>query len=300
MPSNEQRRAAAKRKLERQLARRAERARRRKQLTIAGSVLGVVIAVAAGVSIYYLTRGDDHAANSADSSATTSADASLSDTPKAAPPPAAKPKAATVSCAYRDGGQAAKPVQKPDKTQVSTSGTHKVTIDSTQGPIGITLNAAESPCTVNSFVNLADQHFYDNTPCHRLSTQGLQMLQCGDPTGTGQGGPGYEYNNEYPTDQYAKEDPAAQNPVLYKRGVVAMANAGPDRTTGEGTNGSQFFLMFGDSQLPPQYTIFGTIDQAGLATLDKVAKAGDDHSMDSSAGGGKPNLPITFTSVTAS
>ncbi|WP_067890087.1 peptidylprolyl isomerase [Nocardia vaccinii] len=299
MPSNEQRRAAAKRKLERQLARRAERARRRKQLTIAGSVLGVVVVVAAGVGIYYLTRGDDHSANSAASS-TTSADASLSNTPKTAPPPPAKAKAATVSCAYRDGGQAAKSVHKPDKTQVSTSGSPKVSIDSTQGPIGITLNSAASPCTVNSFVNLAGQHFYDNTPCHRLSTEGLQMLQCGDPTGTGQGGPGYEYDNEYPTDQYAKNDPAAQNAVLYKRGVVAMANAGADPTTGEGTNGSQFFLIFGDSPLPPQYTIFGTVDQAGLATLDKVAKAGDDHSMDSSAGGGKPNLPITFKSVTVS
>jgi peptidyl-prolyl cis-trans isomerase B (cyclophilin B) len=285
--------------LERQLARRAERARRRKQLTIAGSVLGVVIVVAAGVSIYYLTRGDDHSSNAA-SSSTTTTDASLSNTPKAAPPPAAKPKPATVSCVYRDGGQASKPVHKPDKTQVSTAGSPKVSINSTQGPIGITLNPAESPCTVNSFVNLIDQHFYDNAPCHRLSTEGLQMLQCGDPTGTGQGGPGYEFNNEYPTDQYGPADPAAQNPVLYKRGVVAMANAGTDSKTGDGTNGSQFFLIYGDSPLPPQYTIFGTVDQAGLATLDKVAKAGDDHSMDSSAGGGKPNLPITFTSVTVS
>ncbi|WP_308014910.1 peptidylprolyl isomerase [Nocardia coffeae] len=301
MPSNEQRRAAAKRKLERQLARRAERARRRKQLTIAGSALGVVVVVAAGVGIYFLTRGDDNNTKSADSSTTTSADASLSNTPKAAPPPAAKPKAATVNCAYRDGGQAAKPVHKPDKTQVSTSGSPKVSIDSTQGPIGITLNPAESPCTANSFESLIAQHFYDKTSCHRLSTQGLQMLQCGDPMGNGQGGPGYMFDNEYPTDQIAKGDTeAAQNPVLYKRGVIAMANAGPDRTTGQGTNGSQFFLMFGDSPLPPQYTIFGTIDQAGLATLDKVAKAGDDHSMDSSAGGGKPNLPITFNSVTVS
>jgi peptidyl-prolyl cis-trans isomerase B (cyclophilin B) len=125
------------------------------------------------------------------------------------------------------------------------------------------------------------------------------MLQCGDPTGTGQGGPGYEFDNEYPTDQYGKADPAAQQPVLYKRGTVAMANAGPDQAGG-GTNGSQFFLIDGDSPLPPQYTIFGTVDAAGLKTLDKIAAAGDDHSMDSSAGGGKPNLPVTFKSVTVS
>lgn len=281
------------------MARRAERARRRKQLTIAGTVLGVVVAVAAGVGIYYLTRSDDHSKSSA--AATASADASLSNTPQGAPPPDPKPKPATVSCTYHDGGQASKPgIHKPEQTQVSTSGSPKAEIQTDQGPIGLTLNKAESPCTVNSFVSLAQQHFFDGAPCHRLSTEGLKMLQCGDPAGTGQGGPGYEFDNEYPTDQYAKGDQAAQNPVLYKRGVVAMANAGADPTTGAGTNGSQFFLLFGDSQLPPQYTIFGTIDTAGLATLDKIAKAGDDHSMDSSAGGGKPNLPVTFQSVTIS
>jgi len=297
VPSNEQRRATAKRKLERQITRRAERARRRKQLTIAGSVLGVVIVAAAGVGIYYLTH-DNHSQNSAAAS-TTSADASLSNTPQAAPPPAPKPRAATVSCTYRDGGQAAKKVNKPDGADVSTTGSPKVSIDSSQGPIGITLHAAESPCTVNSFASLVKQHFYDGAPCHRLSTEGLKMLQCGDPTGTGQGGPGYAFDNEYPTDQYGKADPAAQQPVLYKRGVVAMANAGPDQSGG-GTNGSQFFLIDGDSPLPPQYTIFGTVDGAGLKTLDKIAAAGDDHSMDSSAGGGKPNLPVTFKSATVS
>jgi peptidyl-prolyl cis-trans isomerase B (cyclophilin B) len=281
------------------MVRRAEKARRRKQLTIAGSVLGVVIVVAAGVGIYYLTNGDDGAKSSA--AAPTSADPSLSSTPQAAPPPAPKPLAATVSCNYRDGGQSAKPgTHKPDKTQVSTAGATKVQIQTSQGPIGLNLNQAESPCTVNSFVNLAQQKFYDGAPCHRLSTEGLKMLQCGDPTGSGQGGPGYEFDNEYPTDQYPKGDPNAQNPVEYKRGVIAMANAGADPQSGNGTNGSQFFLMFGDSQLPPQYTIFGTIDNPGLATLDKIAKAGDDHSMDSSAGGGKPNVPVNFKSVTVS
>jgi peptidyl-prolyl cis-trans isomerase B (cyclophilin B) len=296
VPSNEQRRAAAKRKLERQIARRAEQARRRKQLTIAGSVLGVVVVVAAGFGIYYLTHNDDSSKNSASASSTTT-DASLSNTPQAAPPPNPNPRAATVSCNYRDGGEVSKKVDKPQTAGVSTVGSPKVSIDSTQGPIGITLNPAEAPCTVNSFVSLVKQHYFDNAPCHRLSTEGLKMLQCGDPTGTGKGGPGYEFDNEYPTDQYGKDDPAAQNPVLYKRGVVAMANAGTDPSSG-GTNGSQFFLIDGDSPLPPQYTIFGTVDAAGLKTLDKIAAGGDDHSMDSSAGGGKPKLSVTFKSVT--
>ena len=112
-------------------------------------------------------------------------------------------------------------------------------------------------------------------------------MQCGDPNGTGQGGPGYQFGNEYPTNQYPKGDPALGKPVLYPRGALAMANAGPD------TNGSQFFLVYKDSKLAPNYTVFGSIDEAGLQTLDKIAKAGV-------AGGGedgKPAEEVTIKSV---
>ncbi|MGW4355592.1 peptidylprolyl isomerase [Nocardia sp. NPDC004582] len=283
MPSNEQRRAAAKRKLERQLENRAQRARKRKQLTIAASALGVVVAVAAGVGIYFLTKGDDNSSNSAKASETP--DASLT----AAPPPAAKAKPASVSCEYRPSQKPAdKQVSAPGTANITTAGEVKATMDTNQGPITMTLNPGESPCTVNSFESLAKQKYFDATSCHRMTTgKGLQVLQCGDPSGTGMGGPGYEFDNEYPTDQYAATDQAAQFPVEYKRGVLAMANAGP------GTNGSQFFLVYGDSQLPPQYTIFGTVDEAGLATLDKIAKGGV-------AGGGqdgKPAMDVNIQSV---
>lgn len=295
MPSNEQRRAAAKRKLERQLANRAQRARRRKQLTIAGSVLGVVLLVAAGTGVYFLTRGDDGDQSAANK------DASMTSTPSAAPPPSAKAKPATVSCVYNDSPQpASKPVNKPSKTDVPTEGADakklSISMATTQGPIGLTLNNAESPCTVNSFANLASQGFYDGTPCPRLSnTDGFKMLQCGDPTGDGTGGPGYQFANEYPTDQYAANDPALDTPVLYKRGTIAMANSDRRGVPSAGTNGSQFFLVYGDTMLPPRYTIFGTIDEAGLATLEKIGQAGDDGS--NPAGGGKPALPVTIESV---
>lgn len=287
MPSNEQRRAAAKKKLERQLANRATKARKRKQLTIAASALGVAVAVAAGVGIYFLTRGDD----ASTAKASESPDASLT----AAPPPAAKPKPAAVSCEYRPATRPAdKPVSAPGTENISTAGSPKITMNTNQGAIGITLNPGESPCTVNSFESLIKQKFFDNTSCHRLTTsKGLQVLQCGDPTGTGMGGPGYQFDNEYPTDQYAPTDQAAQYPVAYKRGVIAMANAGPDQTDGKGTNGSQFFLVYGDSQLPPQYTIFGTIDDGGLATLDKIAKAG----VTGGSGDGKPTADVNIQSV---
>ncbi|WP_040809623.1 peptidylprolyl isomerase [Nocardia concava] len=282
MPSNEQRRAAAKRKLERQLENRAQRARKRKQLTIAASALGVCVAVAAGVGIYFLTKGDD---SSTSAKATETPDASLT----AAPPPAAKAKAPQVNCTYTPSQKPAdKPVTPPGTANISTAGQVKATMDTSQGPITMTLNPGESPCTVNSFESLAKQKFFDNTSCHRITTgKGLQVLQCGDPTGSGMGGPGYEFANEYPTDQYDANDQAAQYPVEYKRGVLAMANAGP------GTNGSQFFLVYGDSQLPPQYTIFGTVDDNGLATLDKIAKAG----VQGGGQDGKPAADVNIQSV---
>lgn len=295
MPSNEQRRAAAKRKLERQLANRAQRARRRKQLTIAGTALGVVIAVAAVTGVYFLTRGDD-----SDNTASEATEASQS-MPPAAPLPAAQPKPAMVNCVYNPAPQpAAKPVQPPSRTEIPTEGpgaaTLSVSIQTNEGPIGLTLNNAESPCTVNSFASLAGQGYYDGTTCHRLSNmEGFKMLQCGDPNGDGSGGPGYQFANEYPTDQFAPGDPATQEPALYKRGTIAMANSDRPGVPSTGTNGGQFFLVYGDTQLPPNYTVFGTIDEPGLATLEKVGAAGDDGS--SEAGGGKPNLPVTFESV---
>ncbi|NBQ41054.1 MAG: peptidylprolyl isomerase [Mycobacteriaceae bacterium] len=195
-----------------------------------------------------------------------------------------------ANCQYPSAAQkAAKPVTAPNTGRVPTEpATISVSMATDQGNIGLMLNNAEAPCTVNSFVSLAQKGFFNDTPCHRLTTApGLGVLQCGDPSGKGDGGPGYRFANEYPTSQYPKGDPALDEPVLYPRGTLAMANAGPD------TNGSQFFLVYKDSQLPPNYTVFGTIDATGLATLDKIAQGGV-------AGGtqdGKPATAVTITSV---
>ncbi|MDH6281432.1 peptidylprolyl isomerase [Prescottella agglutinans] len=284
MPSNQQRREAAKRKLERQLERRAARERKRKQMTIAGSIVGAIVVVAVGAVVVTLSGKDDN---------TSTENTAASQTPTAGALPASRAEALPnlVNCTYTPTGDAAKPNTPPRAEGIDTTvKTVSASIETTQGPIGLTLDNADSPCTVNSFVSLAQQGYFDNTNCHRLVTgQGLQVLQCGDPSGTGAGGPGYQFANEFPTDQYAAGDPNAQMPVTYPRGTVAMANAGPD------TNGSQFFLVYGDSTLPPQYTVFGKIDESGLQTIEKVAAAGDDGSM--SAGGGKPNLPVDITSV---
>ncbi len=267
MPTNEERRASAKRKLDEQLAQRAQQARQRKILLIAAAVGAVVLVVGATTTVVLHT---DH-----DSTSTTTTEAS--DAPETAPPGGGQLPKFTASatlganCEYPASAQpASKRAERPRSGKVPTEpATVSVSMMTDQGPIGLMLDNAKSPCTVNSFLSLAAKDFFSNTGCHRLTTSPtLSVLQCGDPAGNGSGGPGYQFANEYPTDQYPPRDPALQEPVGYPRGTLAMANAGP------GTNGSQFFLVYKDSQLPPQYTVFGKIQDDGLTTLDKIAAGG--------------------------
>ncbi|MGI9124595.1 MAG: peptidylprolyl isomerase, partial [Mycobacterium sp.] len=157
------------------------------------------------------------------------------------------------------------------------------------GPIVVHLDNAKAPCTVNSFVSLAKQGYFDNTPCHRLAVSAaMSVLQCGDPTGKGTGGPGYLFGSEYPTNQYRPFDPALKQPVIYPRGTLAMANSGAN------SNGSQFMIVYKDSEMAPQYTAFGRVDEAGLALVDRLAAAG----INGGADDGEPARPITITSLT--
>jgi peptidyl-prolyl cis-trans isomerase B (cyclophilin B) len=151
-----------------------------------------------------------------------------------------------------------------------------------QGDMNLTLNRTKAPCATASFAFLASQKFFDNTPCHREVNQPtFGVLQCGDPTGTGSGGPNYKFDQEIPKG------------TTYPRGTIAMANTGNPNSTS-----SQFFLCFVDTQLSPDYTPVGTVDQAGLAVLDKIAAAGNNGSFEAQAGGGAPNLPVTINTMT--
>ena len=296
MPTNEQRRATAKRKLERQLERRAEKERKRRLYTIIGSAAAAVIVIGAVVATIVITNRDPGSRTTASSSsaAPTSSEASPLDAPKPAQagtlPPFQAPAGLGGDCQYPASAQAAsKPIKAPRTGKVPTEPAQvSASMATNQGNIGLQLDNAKSPCTVNSFASLAQQGFFDNTPCHRLTTSDtLAVLQCGDPTGAGTGGPGYQFADEYPTNQYQPDDPKLTQPVVYPRGTLAMANAGP------GTNGSQFFLVFKDSQLPPNYTVFGTIDETGLATLDKIAAGGTvDGGPD-----GAPKLDVNVKSI---
>lgn len=193
----------------------------------------------------------------------------------------------TVPCTYVDvgpGGAATPPTTAP------TSGTVNLTLDTSAGPVPLVLERSHAPCTVNNFVSLAQQGFYTGTSCHRLSTDpGAQLYQCGDPTGTGTGGPGYTFDDEYPVPSFEQTAEQSYLPpaVLYSRGTVAMANSGVDDS-----NGSQFFLLLGDSLLRPSYTAFGRITDAGLPVLDAAAAAG--HDGTSPLGGGAPTTPVVI------
>lgn len=163
---------------------------------------------------------------------------------------------AATSCEYPGDGNPVKPVDPPSTTDISNVGEAKATIHLSAGDIEITMDRAAAPCTVNSFESLAQQGYFDETECHRLTDQGIFVLQCGDPTGTGTGGPGYAFADE------------TNDSMTYPAGTVAMANAGPD------TNGSQFFLVWADTELKPDYTVFGTMDPAGLDVVGGIAAQG--------------------------
>ena len=294
MSTNAERHETAKRKLEDQLERRAQQDRRQRILTVLAAML--TLAVAAAAIGFFVFRGDK------DDTATATAGSTESSAPSAPGAPSSPtqlvrggpdqlpafkaPAGLGANCQYPAGGDKSKDVPPPNAGKVPTDpATVSVSMSTDQGNLGLILNNAEAPCTVNSFASLAQKGFFDDTVCHRLTTApSLGVLQCGDPTASGSGGPGYSFANEYPTNQFPKGDPALQKPVLYPRGALAMANAGPD------TNGSQFFLVYKDSQLPPNYTVFGTIDATGLATLDKIAAAGV-------AGGGQDGKPGTEVKV---
>jgi peptidyl-prolyl cis-trans isomerase B (cyclophilin B) len=290
--TNQMRREAAKRKLARQRERQAEQAKRRRQLSVIGSVVAVVVVVV-GVVLFATLGGGGSPATDAQATPTpdpgaTPASTAAAQTPAAIPtaiaplPKRPTPLPATVNCSFPAGGQAAKPVMPPPGTGVSAQGTVAVTLRTGDGAIPLSLDKALAPCTVDSFVSLARQGYFDNSTCHRITTApGLQVLQCGDPTGTGTGGPGYTIPDEvFPE-------------LKYGRGILAMANTGQPNT-----GGSQFFMIYGDGELPPQYTAFGSISPAGLQVLDTIAKRGSDGSLDPSPGGGKPIQPVTIQKAT--
>ncbi|WBC15301.1 peptidylprolyl isomerase [Micromonospora sp. WMMA1998] len=271
--TRDRQRAAARARLEREMAERAGKARKRRQTQAIVGAAAVLVLVVAGTVWLATSLGDDDDDKQGGTAA------------------------GFVQCAYTEVPKEGRPAQIKDvglpPAEQAAKGTQTMTIDTNLGPITAKLDRAKVPCTAGSFTHLASKGFFDNTKCHRLVTQGIQVLQCGDPSATGKGwrdtdgtgGPSYNLAEEnLPTD---KRPP-------YPEGVIAMANSSQP-----GSTGSQFFIVYGDSQLDPNYTVLGTIT-GGMDVVKQVAAAGDDGAFAQQAGGGHPKKELVMTKVNLS
>ncbi|BCJ57278.1 peptidylprolyl isomerase [Micromonospora endophytica] len=270
--TRERQRAAARARLEKEMAERAARARKRRQTqAVVGGGVALLLVVAGTAWLVSSLIGDDSGTdNTAQNASTVQCD--------------------WVEIPADQRSPTTKDVGMPNVEQ-SRVGTQTMTITTNLGPITARIDKSAVPCTAGSFTYLAEKNFFDNSKCHRLVTEGIQVLQCGDPSATGKGwrdtdgtgGPSYRMAEEnLPTD---KRPP-------YEAGVIAMANSGQPASTG-----SQFFIVYGDAQLDPAYTVLGTIT-SGMDLVKEVAEAGDDGAFAEQAGGGHPKKEVVITDLT--
>ena len=218
--------------------------------------------------------GDDGDDTAEDPGSDASETASAGPVTGSGPPP-------DVTCDYPadDKIPTAKENEPPPATPVA-GGQVTATVKTSIGDMEFTLDADKAPCTVNSFISLAQQDYYAATLCHRmvtLDTGGIAVLQCGDPTGTGGAGPGYTFADE------------VDGSETYGPGVLAMANRGAN------TNGSQFFIVFDDSPLDPNYTVFGHVDDATVQAITDLAAQGV---VQTDTGATAPKEEVDIESIT--
>jgi peptidyl-prolyl cis-trans isomerase B (cyclophilin B) len=265
---DQRRRQLAREKYERQQQRRGEQRSKARRRTYAVALVVVFVLAASGATwaVNGLLGGNDDKA-SASASASPSASASK------APDPCAKAAAGKVGT---------KQWKKEPAVTIDKTAKYVFNLKTTCGDIAVNLDAADAPHTVNSFKFLSDKGYFDHTKCHRLTTSGIYVLQCGDPTGAGSGGPGYTI-----PDENLKAKSISKG--TYPAGTVAMANTGSKHT-----GGSQFFLVYKDSTLPASYTPFGTISSSGMKVLNKIAAAGEVNGT----GDGAPNATVVINKAT--
>jgi len=275
--SKTRQRKLARAKMERQLVRRAAKARRRRQVQ-AGVAVGVAVLVLVFGALWF---GGVFEPN--------------------------KPKTVADDCAWTPAGSSST-IGMPPTTGIAKTGTEVLTIATDQGNITASVDLAKTPCTAASLTYLGSKGFYNNTACTRLTTAGSFLLKCGDPTGDGTGSPGYTSIDENipaatePTASPSASASASASPTasaspseatptaVYPRGSVVM-----EQTNGPNTNGSQFFVVYQDSRLPATMTIVGTVTQ-GLEIVDKVA-AGGVAAGGTSATDGQPNTKISIKAL---
>ncbi|MGW0435119.1 peptidylprolyl isomerase [Micromonospora sp. NPDC003197] len=271
--TRERQRAAARARLEKEMAERAAQARKRRRLQ-AGIGAGAALVLVAAGTVWLVTSlvGDDK------DQGTTQA--------------AGMAQCSWVEAAPEERSPQTKDVGLPP-TEAKNTGSQVMTFDTNLGPIVAQLDLAAVPCTAASFTHLAEKKFFDNTKCHRLVTEGLQVLQCGDPSATGAG---YRETDGMggPTYRFAEENLPTDKRPAYPEGVIAMA-----KSQQPGSTGSQFFIVYGDSELDPDYTVLGTVT-SGMDIVKQVAAAGHDNAFGQSAGGGHPKKEVLIKSLAMS
>ncbi|MFT3899995.1 MAG: peptidylprolyl isomerase [Gordonia sp. (in: high G+C Gram-positive bacteria)] len=311
--TNEDRRLAAKRKLEARLD--AERARRKRTMTITVTILSVLGLVAATTIVWlaetYVGTVNCEWGKSKNTLADTVKDRDkiIKEQPAERQGDAAKylDELAAGVPKERDAPEPASNVPVPfpgshryvKKGFLFVSSKTPMTLETSRGSLPITLDHASAPCNTAAVESLAKGGYYNGTDCHRLTNSAnLKVLQCGDPTGTGMGNPGWTSPDEAP--EGLKSAGGMQNPmmspgpVVYPRGTVAIANSNNAMLGRSNTGGAQFFIVYADSQLTPDFAVVGHLDKQGLATLDAIAKTPIVPGLDGNKESGKPKDPVTI------
>lgn len=267
--TKERQRAAARARLAREMAERAAAARRRRRIQIAVGSAASLLLLAVGTVWIVTSLGDDEEAGGGS-------------------------EATSALCVWHEvpedqRSETIKDVGFPPN-DVPNSGTQVISINTNFGPVEVTMDLSKVPCTAANFRHLASKNFWDGTKCHRMFPG---MLQCGDPSAKGEGyretdgtgGPAYRFANEnLPFDELPP----------YPAGIMAMANSG-----GQDTNGSQFFFVYEDVNLTPDYTVVGRIT-SGLENIKKATEAGHDGAFEPQPGGGHPKNDIEITTIRVS
>ena len=271
MADNKRAKELARAKHHRRAARRHQtRQQRRRQALVAAGIVFALI-VLGGIAFAAWPESSPTAAPASSPSATQSA------------PPAPVPTPTDVSCSEATPASQTKTYPQPSAQGLKNGAA--MTLDTNCGPIVIALDVAAAPKTSNAIAFLANSGWYNGNACHRVTTQGIYVVQCGSPSLDGKGGPGFKLPEEnLPTS-------SASGTATYPAGTVAMANAG------KGTGGSQFFLVYKDTQLGPNYTIFGQVS-SGLNIVEYVAAKGVSSASTSGLADGPPNQPLIIKTAT--
>jgi peptidyl-prolyl cis-trans isomerase B (cyclophilin B) len=272
-----QQRAAARARLEREMTLRAEAAQRRRRLqAMIGAGSAVLVLIVGVVLLVTLTGNDKKTTNAANPGASASA------TPTHC---TWKPKIDPSASPQPELQKTMKDVGTPPASGEPRTGVQTMNVTTNVGAVEVQVDTANAPCTAASFTYLASKKFFDNTPCHRMTTTGIYVLQCGDPSGTGTGGPSYEF---------AEENLPTNKRPTYPAGTVAVA-----KTQAPGSSSSQFFIVYKDTELPADYTVLGKVTK-GLDVVQKVADAGVTPADPSNPGDGAPKTKVTIQSLTMS